>query len=120
VSETSFARFRAELVSYAQRYPDGPVKMVDLTGVDLAQVIRAHLVPHAGSLDRAAQLVRSGKLPLGALAAAASRSYTTMLIEQSCACCMPSQRITRSLHAKSRWRKQRSTAKWWPRRAPWP
>lgn len=77
-------RFRSELVSYAQRYPDGPVKMVDLTGVDLAQVIRAHLVPHAGSLDRAAQLVRSGKLPLGALAAAASRSYTTMLIEQSC------------------------------------
>jgi tetratricopeptide (TPR) repeat protein len=78
------ARFQAELLSYAQRYPDGPVKMTELHGADLTLVIRAQLIPHAGSLDRAAELVRSGKLPLGALAAAANRSYATMLIEHSC------------------------------------
>jgi hypothetical protein len=77
------ARFQAEIQNYAQRYPDGPVQMLDLQDVDLTQVIRAQLVPHAGSLDRAAEQVRSGKLPLGALAAAANRSYATMLIEQS-------------------------------------
>ncbi len=79
----TLARFQAEIQSYAQRYPDGPVKMLDLKEVDLTQVIRAQLVPHAGSLDRAADLVRAGKLPLGALAAAAARSYATTLIEQS-------------------------------------
>jgi Domain of unknown function (DUF4365) len=77
------ARFHAEIQNYAQRYPGGPVQMLDLQDVDLTQVIRAQLVPHAGSLDRAAEQVRSGKLPLGALAAAANRSYATMLIEQS-------------------------------------
>jgi tetratricopeptide (TPR) repeat protein len=77
------ARFHAEIQNYAQRYPDGPVQMLDLRGVDLTRVIRAQLVPHAGSLDRAAEQVRSGKLPLGALAAAANRSYATVLIEQS-------------------------------------
>ena len=79
----TLARFQAEIQSYAQRYPDGPVRMLDLKEVDLTHVIRAQLVPHAGSLDRAVDLVRSGKLPLGALAAAAARSYATMSIEQS-------------------------------------
>jgi tetratricopeptide (TPR) repeat protein len=78
------ARFRAELLSYAQRYPDGPVKMTGLQDADLTQVIRAQLIPHAGSLDPAAELVRAGKLPLGALAAAASQPYASMLIEQPC------------------------------------
>jgi len=78
------ARFQAELQSYAQQYPDGPVQMTGLQGADPTQVIRAQLTPHAGSLDRAAELVRAGKLPLGALAAAASQPYASMLIEQSC------------------------------------
>jgi hypothetical protein len=58
--------------------------MIDLTEVDLTEVIRAQLVPHTGQLNAAADLVRAGKLPLGALAAAASRPYAAMLIEQSC------------------------------------
>jgi tetratricopeptide (TPR) repeat protein len=78
------ARFRAELLSYAQRYPDGPVKMTGLQDADLTQVIRAQLIPHAGSLDPAAELVRAGKLPLGALAAAASQPYASTLIQQPC------------------------------------
>jgi tetratricopeptide (TPR) repeat protein len=78
------ARFQAELVSYASRCPDGPLQMIELKDVDLTQVIRDQLKPHAGSLNRAAERVRSGELPLGALAAAANRSYTSMLIEQSC------------------------------------
>jgi tetratricopeptide (TPR) repeat protein len=78
------ARFQAELQTYAQQYPDGPVQMTGLQGADLTQVIRAQLIPRAGSLDRAAELVRAGKLPLGALAAAASQPYASMLIEQSC------------------------------------
>jgi tetratricopeptide (TPR) repeat protein len=79
----TLTRFQAEVQSYARRYPDGPIQMIDLMDVDLTQVIRAQLVPHAGSLDHAAELVRAGKLPLGALAAAAARPYATMLIEQS-------------------------------------
>jgi hypothetical protein len=58
--------------------------MIDLQNVDLVQVIRAQLLPHAGELNHAADLVREGRLPLGALAAAAARPYAAMLIEQSC------------------------------------
>jgi predicted nucleic acid-binding protein len=83
LSPERLARFQAELAAFAQRYPDGPIT-IDLTDVDLTEVIRAQLVPNAGQLNDAADLVRAGKLPLGALAAASSRSYTTMLIEQSC------------------------------------
>jgi tetratricopeptide (TPR) repeat protein len=84
LSPEALARFQAELGAYALRYPDGPLAMIDLTDVDLTEVIRAQLVPHAGQLDAAADLVRTGKLPLGALAAAASHPYAAMLIEQSC------------------------------------
>jgi len=80
----ALARFQAELGAYALRYPDSPLTMIDLNNVDVADVIRAQLVPHAGHLTHAADRVRAGKLPLGALAAAASRPYTAMLIEQSC------------------------------------
>jgi hypothetical protein len=80
----SLVRFQVLLRAYALRYPDGPFKMIDVGETDLVQVIRAQLVPHAGTLDGAADLVRSGKLPLGALAAAAARPYATMLVEQSC------------------------------------
>src|SRR5262249_10929809 len=38
------ARFQAELVSYAQRNPHGPVQMVDLNDADITTVIRAQLV----------------------------------------------------------------------------
>lgn len=83
LSPQHLARFQAELVAFAQRYPDGPIT-IDPANVDLREVIRAQLVPNAGQLNDAADLVRAGKLPLGALAAASSRPYTTVLIEQSC------------------------------------
>jgi tetratricopeptide (TPR) repeat protein len=84
LSPPTLGRFQAEIQSYALRYSDGPLAMIDVRNVDLVQVIRAQLVPHARNLDQAADLVRAGKLPLGALAAAASRPYATMLVEQSC------------------------------------
>jgi tetratricopeptide (TPR) repeat protein len=84
LSSETLARFQAELQNYTLRYPDGPLTMIDLQDVDLIEVIRAQLVPHAGELNQAADLVREGRLPLGALAAAASRPYAAMLIEQSC------------------------------------
>lgn len=77
------ARFHAELVSYVSRYPNGPLRMGDIQDVDVTQVIRDQLRPQAGSLNRAVKRVRSGELPLGALAAAASRPYATMLVAQS-------------------------------------
>jgi len=70
----------------------------------LTQVIRRSAHPHAGSLDRAAELVRAGKLPLGALAAAASQPYASMLIEQSCG----------PLYAVCRRRTTSSPANWQP------
>ena len=84
LSAETLGRFQAELKNYALRNPGGPLTMIDLQGVDLVQVIRAQLVPHAGELNHAAGLVREGKLPIGALAVAASRPYAAMLIEQSC------------------------------------
>lgn len=84
LSDETLHRFQAELQNYTLRNPDGPLTMIDLEDVDLVQVIRAQLVPHAGELNQAADLVREGRLPLGALAAAASRPYAAMLIEQSC------------------------------------
>jgi hypothetical protein len=78
------ARFQAGLMGYLQRYPDGPMKLSAPQDADLIEVIRAQFIAHAGSLDRAAELVRAGQLPLGALAAAASRPYASMLVEQAC------------------------------------
>jgi tetratricopeptide (TPR) repeat protein len=83
LSPELLARFQAEIQAYVQRYPNGPVQKFDLQNVDLTQVIRAQLVPHAGSLNQEAKLVRAGKLPLGALAAAANRPYAAMLIENA-------------------------------------
>ncbi len=83
LSPDALARFRAERGAYALRYPDGPIAMIDLTDVDVTTVIRAQLLPHASQLNGTADLVRAGKLPLGALAAAASRPYAAMLLEQS-------------------------------------
>jgi tetratricopeptide (TPR) repeat protein len=81
LSPETLGRFQAELKSYALRNPGSALTMIDLGDVDLVQVIRAQLVPHAGDLNRAADLVREGRLPLGALAVAASRPYAAMLIE---------------------------------------
>jgi hypothetical protein len=67
-----------------KQYPDVPVQMTGLQGADLTQVIRAQLIPHAGSLDRAAELVRAGELPLGALAAAASQPYASWSGPRTC------------------------------------
>lgn len=78
------SRFEAQLKNYALRNAGGPLTLIDLQDVDLVQVIRAQFIPHAGDLSHAADLVREGKLPIGALAAAASRPYAAMLIEQSC------------------------------------
>lgn len=78
------ARFQAELHRYVFRYPDGPLQMIHLSGTDLTDIIRAQVVPHAGRLDNAAAQVRAGRLPLGALAAAARRPYAAMLVEQAC------------------------------------
>jgi tetratricopeptide (TPR) repeat protein len=84
LSPGTLSRFQAELKNYALRHPGSPLTMMDLHDVDLVQVIRAQLVSHAGDLNHAADLVREGRLPVGALAAAASRPYAAMLIEQSC------------------------------------
>jgi hypothetical protein len=84
LSPATLNRFQAELQSYAARYPGSPLTMIDVHDIDLVELIRTQLVPHAGDLDHAADLVREGKMPLGALAAAASRPYAAMLIEQSC------------------------------------
>ena len=84
LSSETLNRFQAELKNYALHNPASPLTMIDLHDVDLIQVIRAQLVPHVGDLNHAADLVREGKLPLGALAVAASRPYAAMLIEQSC------------------------------------
>ena len=78
------ARFQAELHRYAFRYPDGPLRRIDLSAADLTEIIRTQLVPHAGRLDNAAAQVRAGRLPLGALAAASQRPYAAMLVEQGC------------------------------------
>ncbi len=77
-------RFEAELGSYAQRYPDGPIQMTNVEDVDFTSVIRAQFAPHVRPLHDAATAVRAGRLPLGALAAAAGRPYAAMLAEQAC------------------------------------
>jgi tetratricopeptide (TPR) repeat protein len=84
-------RFEAELRTYAQRYPDGPIQMASLEDVDFTSVIRAQFTPHMRPLHHAAAAVRAGRLPLGALAAAAGRPYAAMLAEQACG---PLQAVT--------------------------
>jgi hypothetical protein len=84
LSPDTLGRFQDELNSYALRNPGGPLTMIDLQDVDLTQMIRAQLLPHVRDFGNAAELVREGKLPLGVLAAAVSRPYAAMLIEQSC------------------------------------
>ena len=84
LSPETLRRFQDELNSYALRNPGGPLTVIDLQDVDLTEMIRTQLIPHARDFGYAAELVREGKLPLGVLAAAVSRPYAAMLIEQSC------------------------------------
>lgn len=89
LSPVTLGRFQSELQSYTVRCPDGPLKMIDLSEIDLSEidltrVTRGRSAAESGSFDRAAGLVRSGRLALGALAEAMQRPYATMLAEQSC------------------------------------
>lgn len=77
-------RFQRELAAFVQTHPTGPIRSIRLDTTGLLTQIRAYLVPDAGRLDRAADLVRAGTLPLGALAVATRRAYMRALIEQTC------------------------------------
>lgn len=77
-------RFQRELDEFIDGHATGPIRRIRLNADNLLAEIRAYLVPDAGRLDRAAALVRTGTLPLGAFAVATHRAYTRALIEQTC------------------------------------
>lgn len=77
-------RFQRELSQFAPQSSAGSVSIRAVNPADFLDKIHTHLIPETGRLDQAAVLVREGRLPLGALAAAANRPYAQMLIERAC------------------------------------
>jgi Domain of unknown function (DUF4365) len=77
-------RFQRELSQLAERGSQGPIRITAVSPTEFLEKIRSQLTSETGRLDHAAALVRTGRLPLAALAAQANRPYAQMLIERAC------------------------------------
>jgi hypothetical protein len=63
--EAGQQRFQDALRDYTTRYPEGPIRAVNIDGLNFAEMMRAQLAPHAEQDRLLVNLVRQGRLPLG-------------------------------------------------------
>ncbi|OXM60508.1 DUF4365 domain-containing protein [Amycolatopsis vastitatis] len=84
LDEAGLQRFQDALRDYIARYPDGPIRAINIDGLNFAEMMRAQLAPRAEQDRLLVNLVRQGRLPIGLLAAARGRSYAQALIQRAC------------------------------------
>jgi hypothetical protein len=84
LDEAGQQRFQDALHDYTTRYPDGPIRAMNIDGLTFAEMMRAQLASSAEQLQRLVNLVRQGQLPMGMLAASRGRPYAQALIQRAC------------------------------------
>ncbi|MFF1614153.1 DUF4365 domain-containing protein [Amycolatopsis sp. NPDC058278] len=84
LDEAGLQRFQDALRDYLTRYPDGPIRAINVDGLNFAEMMRAELAPRAEQDRLLVGLVRQGRLPLGLLAASRGRPYAQALIQRAC------------------------------------
>ncbi|VVJ18337.1 Uncharacterised protein [Amycolatopsis camponoti] len=84
LDEAGVQRFQDALQDYLTRYPDGPIRAINIDGLNFAEMMRAQLAPRAEQDRLLVSLVRQGRLPLGLLTASRSRPYAQALIQRAC------------------------------------
>ncbi|MFD8495810.1 DUF4365 domain-containing protein [Amycolatopsis sp. NPDC059657] len=84
LDEAGQQRFQDALRDYVTRYPDGPIREINIDGLNFAEMMRAQLAPRTEQDRLLVCLVRQARLPLGLLAASRGRPYAQALIQRAC------------------------------------
>lgn len=84
LDEAGQQRLQDALLLHTTRHPDGPIRAINIDGLNFAEMIRAHLAPRAEQDRLLLSLVRQGRLPLGLVAASRARPYAQALIQRAC------------------------------------